>query len=77
MNVQDVLFPYAPETIVVTSTAYKPCNDPAPLAGITRAATNSQLKNVLDGLKQPGLLSLNTINSMVDANGSHIRQCTC
>lgn len=70
MNVQDVLFPYAPETIVVTSTAYKPCNDPAPLAGITRATTNSQLKNVLDGLKQPGLLSLNTINSMVDANGS-------
>lgn len=70
MNVQDVLFPYAPETIVVTSTAYKPCNDPAPLAGITRAATNSQLKNVLDGLKLPGLLSLNTINSMVDANGS-------
>lgn len=69
-NVQDVLFPYAPETIVVTNTAYKPCNDPAPLAGITRTTTNSQLKSVLDVLKAAGLLSLTSIDAMVEAAGS-------
>lgn len=69
-NVQEQIFPYAPETIVVTTTAFKPCNDPAPLAGITRTTTNSQLKSVLDGLKTAGLLSLKTIDEMAEASGS-------
>lgn len=69
-NVLDVLFPYAPENIVVTTTAYKPCNDAAPLAGITRTTTNSQLRSVLESLKVAGLLSLTTIDSMADASGS-------
>lgn len=69
-NVLQELFPYAPENIVVTNTAYKPCNDSAPLAGITRDSGNSQVKNVLNVLKQAGLLELTTMDSMVNASGS-------
>ena len=69
-NVLQVLFPYAPESIVVTTTAYKPCNDAAPTAGITRTSGNAQMKSVLNGLADAGLLDLSTIDSMVDASGS-------
>lgn len=69
-NVLQTLFKYAPENIVVTTTAFKPCNDPAPLAGITRTAATSQLKSVLNGLQISGLLNLGTISEMVNATGS-------
>ncbi len=68
-NVLQVLFPYAPESVVVTNTAYKPCNDSAPTAGITRESNNSQLKSVLNSLTVAGLINLTTIDSMVDAAG--------
>ena len=58
------LFPYAPETIVVTSTAYKGCNDPAPLAGILRTTNNSQLKSVLSGMQQANILGVSTIHEL-------------
>lgn len=62
------LFPYAPETIVMTNTAYKSCNDGAPLAGIQRSTTNSQLKNVLSGLGN--LLNVTSIDEMAQVSGS-------
>ncbi len=62
------LFPYAPESIVVTNTAYKTCNDGAPLAGIHRSTTNSQLKSVLSGLGS--LLSITDINDIAKAEGN-------
>lgn len=68
VSVLQTLFPYAPETIVVTNTAYKPCNEPAPLAGIQRNTTNSQLKNVLYGLGD--LLQITDINAMAEATGN-------
>lgn len=69
-QVLDVIFKYAPENIVVTNTAYKPCNDSAPTAGIQRASTNSQLKNVLNALQNVGVLNLTTIEEMAGASGS-------
>ena len=69
-NVLQILFPYAPESVVVTNTAYKPCNDSAPTAGITRESSNSQLKSVLNSLTVAGLINLSTIDSMVEASGS-------
>lgn len=69
-NVLQVLFPYAPEAIVVTSTAYKGCNDPAPLAGITRSTNNSQLKNVLIGLQTAGILDAANIYDLAQKDGS-------
>lgn len=69
-QVFDVLFPYAPENVVLTSTAYKPCNDGAPTAGIQRSSTNSQLKNVLNALHNAGVLELTTINEMAGATGN-------
>ena len=69
-NVQDVIFPYAPETIVVTNTAYKSCNDGSPTAGIQRKSGNGQLMSVLNALKTAGILDLATTEEMADAKGS-------
>ena len=69
-NVRDALFPYAPESIVVTATAYKPCNESAPLVGIQRESKNTQLSNVLNGLKLAGVQSLTTIDEMTEAEGN-------
>lgn len=69
-NVLDVIFKYAPENIVVTNTAYKPCNDGAPTAGIQRKSSNSQLTNVINALQNAGVLQLSTIAEMADATGS-------
>ena len=67
-NVISSLFPYAPETVVVTNTVYKPCNDGAPLAGIQRKTSNSQLKSVLNGLGD--MLNITSIDEMAQASGS-------
>ena len=68
-NVLDVIFKYAPENIVGTTTTYKPCNDSAPTAGIQRKGTNSQQNNVLYALQNAGLLQLTKIDEMAVASG--------
>lgn len=67
-SVIDKLFPYAPEKIVITNTAYKSCSDSAPLAGIQRATNSSQLKSVLTGIGQ--ILDITDINEMADMTGN-------
>lgn len=69
-NVCQKLFPYAPESIVVTSTAYKSCTDPAPLAGITKTTNNSQLKAVLLGMKTAGIMDAKTISELAQKDGT-------
>jgi len=69
-NVLQALFPYAPETIVVTSTAYKGCTDPAPLAGITRSTNNAQLKSVLTGMQASGILEAANIHELSQKDGN-------
>ncbi len=69
-GVLDVIFPYAPENIIVTNTAYKPCNEGAPLAGVQRNSKNAQVKNVLNALQTVGMLDLATIDAMTGAQGS-------
>lgn len=68
-SVIDKLFPYAPENIVVTNTAYKSCTDSAPLAGIQRTTNSSQLKSVLIGLGK--ILTVTDINEMADLSGNN------
>ena len=68
-NVIDKLFSYAPENVVITGTAYKSCTDSAPLAGIQRTTTSSQLKSVLIGLGQ--ILNVTDINKMADMTGNN------
>lgn len=63
------LFPYAPETIVTTNTAYKSCNDSAPMAGIQRTTSNSQLKSVLSGLGN--LIHISSIDEMAQQVGNN------
>ena len=72
-NVLDAIFRYAPENIVVTNTAYKACNDGAPTAGIQRSTGNSQLKNVLNSLKNEGVLELTSIEDMSNISGSRAK----
>lgn len=74
-NVQDVIFPYAPENIVVTNTAYRSCNDGAPTAGIQRRSGNSQLTSVLNSLRLAGILDLTTISEIADAKGNKQAEC--
>lgn len=69
-SVLQVLFPYSPETIVVTGTAYKGCNDSAPLAGITRSPKNAQLKSVLNGMQIAGIIDCPTIRDLAQKDGS-------
>lgn len=69
-NILQALFPYAPETIVITSTAYKSCNDPAPLAGITRSTNNAQMKSVLSGMQAAGIMDAGTIHDLALKDGS-------
>jgi hypothetical protein len=66
----DEIFPYAPESVVVTNTAYKSCNDSAPLAGIQRETKNSQLFSVLSGIKQLGIIDATTIQEIEGIGGS-------
>lgn len=68
--VLEEIFPYAPESIVITNTAYKSCNDGAPLAGIQRATKNAQLFSVIGGIKQLGILNASTIQEIEQARGS-------
>lgn len=74
-NVQDVIFPNAPENIVITNTAYKSCNDGAPAAGVQRKSNNAQLNNVLNSLKLAGVLDLTSIAEIADAKGSKQAEC--
>ncbi len=69
-DVLEEIFPYAPESIVITNTAYKSCNDSAPLAGIQRTTKNSQLFSVIAGIKQLGIIDAATIQEIEQVSGS-------
>lgn len=71
-SVQNVIFKFAPENVVIMNTAYKSCNDSAVMAGITRKSNNNQLNSVLNALKQAGLLDISTIGEMSAVKGSKI-----
>lgn len=66
-NVFAKRFPYAPETVVETVTAYKPCKDGAALAGIRRETKDAQVKSVLAGLG--GLQKCKGIDEMAATGG--------
>ncbi len=68
--VLDEVFPYAPENVVITNTAYKSCNDSAPLAGIQRETKNSQLSSVLYVIKQLGIINAKKIGEIEGVTGS-------
>lgn len=74
-SVFDMIFKYAPENIVVTNTAYKTCNDSAPMAGIQRKSNNSQLTSVLNALKSDKILDLTTIDDMCVTKGGNTAEC--
>ncbi len=68
--VLDALFPYAPETICRTATAYRSCNVAAVSAGISRESSNQQMKNVLDGIRTAGGLDCTTLEQMMALAGN-------
>lgn len=62
------VFPYAPEQIVKMVTAYKPCNDAAPAAGIARKGSTTQLQSVLNSIS-PEILQFTEIDGIANASG--------
>lgn len=74
-SVFDTIFKFAPENIVITNTAYKSCNDSAPVAGIQRKSNNSQLASVLNALKGANILDFTKIEDMVSAKGGKAAEC--
>lgn len=68
LSVIDKIFPYAPENIVITNTAYKSCTDSAPLVGIQRTTNNNQFKSVLAGLGS--MQDITDINEMAEVSGT-------
>ncbi len=68
-TVLEELFPYAPENVVITGTAYKSCSDSAVEAGIRRETKNSQLFNVVSVIKQLGLTDAKSIEEAEAVSG--------
>lgn len=62
------VFPYAPEQIVKMVTAYKPCNDAAPTAGIARKGATTQMQSVLNSIS-PEILQFTEIDGIANATG--------
>lgn len=62
------VFPYAPEQIVKMVTAYKPCNDAAPAAGIARKGATTQMQSVLNSIS-PEILQFTEIDGIANATG--------
>lgn len=75
ISVQDTIFKFAPENVVVTNTAYRSCNEAAAMAGVLRKSNNNQMNSVLNALKQAGILDLSTIGEIADAGGSRAADC--
>lgn len=69
-GVLDELFPFSPESVVITNTAFKSCSDPAVLSGIQRKATTSQWQSVLLPLKQLGVLDETEIKNVEKLEGN-------
>lgn len=67
-QVLNSVFPYAPEQIVKMVTAYKPCNDAAPTAGILRKGATTQMQAVLNSLA-PEILQFTKIDEFANATG--------
>ena len=59
-----------PPLLNALSVSYKGCNDPAPLAGITRSSNNSQMKSVLTGMQMAGIMDAATIHDLAQKDGS-------
>lgn len=70
VGVRDEVFPYAPENIIITETAYKPCNAPAAEAGVTRKSGNSQIKSVLNSIQNAAGFNVQTLPEMMSLSGS-------
>ena len=69
-SILEELFPYSPESIVITNTAYRTCNDAAPQVGILRETKNSQMLNVWGAIKQLGIADAQDIKAVEQIGGS-------
>ena len=65
------IFPYAPESVVITNTAYKELQrwvSPLPVYSVKQR--NAQLFSVLAGIKQLGIIDATTIQEIEGITGS-------
>lgn len=64
------VFPAAPERIVISNTAFKKCNENAVLAGITKAVSNNQIKNISNALKEIGAWDIDDLETLKNLSGT-------
>lgn len=63
-------FKSAPETFIITETAYKSCQATSPTAGLLVKGNNSQTTNVIESLKRVGVIECDSLETLASADGS-------
>lgn len=66
------LFPFAPERIVTQNTAFKPAQENAAYAAIapSKASVNTQISNIINGLKSAGVFEVNSLGDLESQQGT-------
>lgn len=64
------IFTAAPEQIVTTNTAYKKLQESAALAGVQKTSPNTQIGNIVNGLKQIGVWDAESLDALSKSNGN-------
>lgn len=64
------IFTAAPELIVSTNTAFKKIQQSTALAGVQKASPNTQVGNIVNGLKQAGVWDVEGLEALAQSKGN-------
>lgn len=64
------VFTAAPELIVTTNTAFKKIQDSTALAGVQKSTPNTQVGNIVNGLKQAGVWETDGLDKLAQSAGN-------
>ena len=65
------IFKAAPELIVSTNTAFKKIQNSTVLAGVQKSAPNTQVGNIVNGLKQAGVWDMEGLDALSQSKGNN------
>lgn len=64
------IFTAAPELVVTTNTAFKKIQQSTALAGVQKSTPNTQVGNIVNGLKQAGVWETNGLDRLAQSTGN-------
>ena len=64
------IFTAAPELIVSTNTAFKKIQQSTALAGVQKTSPNTQVGNIVNGLKQAGVWDVEGLEALAQSKGN-------